>query len=58
MENVDKQVMDKIYTNFRGQVWDKVAMSAPIKLYFRLRDQINTRLSNEVLSQVKRNMEL
>jgi hypothetical protein len=58
MENVDKQVMDKIYTNFRGQVWDKVAMSTPIKLYFRLRDQINTRLSNQVLTQVKQNIEL
>jgi hypothetical protein len=58
MENVDKQVMDKIYTNFRGQVWDKVAINIPIKIYFKLRDQINTRLSNEVLSQVKQNMEL
>jgi hypothetical protein len=58
MENVDKQVMDNIYTNFRGQVWDKVAMSTPIKLYFRLRDQINTRLSNQVLTQVKQNIEL
>jgi len=58
MENVDKQVMDKLYTNFRGQVWDKVATYTTIKIYFKLRDQINTRLSNEVLSQVKQNMEL
>ena len=58
MENVDKQVMDKIYTNFREQVWGVVAINIPIKIYFKLRDQINTRLSNEVLSQVKQNMEL
>jgi hypothetical protein len=58
MENVDKQVMDKIYTNFRGEVWAKVATYTTIKIYFKLRDQINTRLSNEVLSQVKQNMEL
>jgi hypothetical protein len=58
MENVDKQVMDKIYTNFRGQVWGVVTINIPIKIYFKLRDQINTRLSNEVLSQVKQNMEL
>ena len=58
MENVDKQVMDKLYSNFRGQVWGKVAMSTPIKIYFRLRDQINTRLSNQVLTQVKQNIEL
>jgi hypothetical protein len=58
MENVDKQVMDKIYSNFRGQVWGKVTIYTTIKIYFKLRDQINTRLSNEVLSQVKQNMEL
>jgi hypothetical protein len=58
MENVDKQVMDKIYSNFREQVWGVVASNIPIKIYFKLRDQINTRLSNEVLSQVKQNMEL
>jgi hypothetical protein len=58
MENVDKQVMDKIYTNFRGEVWAKVTIYATIKIYFKLRDQINTRLSNEVLSQVKQNIEL
>jgi hypothetical protein len=58
MENVDKQVMDKLYTNFREQVWGKVAIHTTIKIYFKLRDQINTRLSNEVLSQVKQNMEL
>jgi hypothetical protein len=58
MENVDKQVMDKIYTNFRGEVWGKVAMYTTIKIYFKLRDQINTRLSNEVVSQVKQNIYL
>jgi len=58
MENVDKQVMDKIYTNFRWQAWDQVASNIPIKIYFKLRDQINTRLSNEVLSQVKQNIYL
>jgi len=58
MENVDKQVMDKIYSNFRGQVWGKVTIYATIKIYFKLRDQISTRLSNEVLSQVKQNIEL
>jgi hypothetical protein len=58
MENVDKQVIDKIYTNFRWQAWGEVASNKPIKMYFKLRDQINTRLLNEVLSQVKQNMEL
>lgn len=56
MENVDKQVMDKIYTNFRRHAWDKVVSNIPIKIYFKLRDQINTRLSNEALSQVKQNI--
>lgn len=58
MENVDKQVMDKLYTNFREQVWGEVAINIPIKVYFRLRQQINNRLLNEVLSQVKQNIEL
>ena len=58
MENIDKQVMDKIYSNFREQVWGKVAMYTTIKIYFKLRDQINTRLSNEVVSQVKQNIYL
>ncbi len=56
MENVDKQVTDKIYTNFGWHAWDQVASNIPIKIYFKLRDQINTRLSNEVLSQVKQNI--
>ena len=34
MENIDKKVMDKIYTNFRGQVWGEVANNIPIKIYF------------------------
>jgi hypothetical protein len=58
MENVDKQVMDKLYTNFRGEVWGKVATYTTIEVYFRLREQINNRLLNEVLSQVKQNMAL
>jgi hypothetical protein len=58
MENVDKQVMDKIYTNFRRHAWDKVVSNIPIKIYFKLRDQINTRSSNEVLSQLKQNIYL
>jgi hypothetical protein len=58
MENVDRQVADKLYMNFRGEVWGKVAMYTTIKIYFKLRDQINTRLSNEVVSQVKQNIYL
>lgn len=58
MENIDKKVMDKIYTNFRGQVWGEVANNTPIKIYFKLRDKINNRLSNEIIIQLKQNMEL
>jgi len=58
MENIDKKVMDKIYTNFRGQVWGEVANNIPIKIYFKLRDKINNRLSNEIIIQLKQNMEL
>ena len=32
MENVDKQVTDKIYTNFGWHAWDQVASNIPIKI--------------------------
>lgn len=58
MENVDRQVVDKLYMNFRGEVWGKVAMYTTIKIYFKLREQIHIRSSSEAVSQVKQNIKL